>query len=315
MCYSAMVWQDYHSYVRRFGARISILEFVRLFEVRDAGGRVKIPKGLETPFVAAHEFGGEDERYLAELIRRHHQREGAKLGAELFKQIDRLANAEQSLAKRATKKSEEDKRISTDKIGALKRKLEDLKRSTPESRDSRIYPGEYALVMIEQGGERLVLPMRYQCRVAGKPASYDQQFPATYNARIDNLEGFWRPLFGRNHGVVVINRFFENVERTGENGQARNQVLEFRPQGGEEMIVACLWSRWTGSDGEELLSFAAITDDPPAEVLAAGHDRCIIALKPENMVAWLRPEARPLDELYAILRDAQPHVFVHKESQ
>ena len=32
--------------------------------------------------------------------------------------------------------------------------------------------------------------MRYQCRLAGKPAFYDVKFPGTYNARRDNLEGF-----------------------------------------------------------------------------------------------------------------------------
>ena len=55
------------------------------------------------------------------------------------------------------------------------------------------------------------------------------------------------------------------------------------------MLVACLWSH--RQEGEEsLLSFAAITDEPPAEVAAAGHDRCIIPIKPENPDAWLDPQ-------------------------
>ena len=41
----------------------------------------------------------------------------------------------------------------------------------------------------------------------------------------------------------------------------------------------------------DLLSFAAITDEPPPEVAAAGHDRCIIPL-PES--ALDRPERLPL---------------------
>ena len=49
-------------------------------------------------------------------------------------------------------------------------------------------------------------------------------------------------------------RFLENVDRDG-----KNVVLEFKPDDNRPMLVACLWSRWTGPEGE-LLSFAAITD-------------------------------------------------------
>jgi putative SOS response-associated peptidase YedK len=52
------------------------------------------------------------------------------------------------------------------------------------------------------------------------------------------------------------------------------------------MIVAYLWSHWQEGD-ESLLSFAAVTDDPPAEIAAAGHHRCIIPIKPANADARL----------------------------
>ncbi len=132
--------------------------------------------------------------------------------------------------------------------------------------------------------------MRYQCRVAGKPAFFDEKFPGTYNARMDNLEGFWRDVFGKSHGIAVVSRFYEHVERVDEDGKRRNEVLEFRPEDGQEMLVACLWSKWIGDDGDELLSFAAITTEPPPEVLAVGHDRCIVPIKAEHLDAWLQPE-------------------------
>jgi putative SOS response-associated peptidase YedK len=69
------------------------------------------------------------------------------------------------------------------------------------------------------------------------------------------------------------------------------------------MLVACLWSRWSASGEPDLLSFAAITDEPPPEVAAAGHDRCIIPIKPENVDAWLNLNASHLASLYAILDD------------
>jgi putative SOS response-associated peptidase YedK len=78
------------------------------------------------------------------------------------------------------------------------------------------------------------------------------------------------------------------------------------------MLVACLWSRWVGSGGEELLSFAAITDEPPSEVAAAGHDRCIVPIKPSNIDAWLKPQRGDLASLYAILDDRERPYYEHR---
>jgi putative SOS response-associated peptidase YedK len=74
------------------------------------------------------------------------------------------------------------------------------------------------------------------------------------------------------------------------------------------MLIACLWSRWTAPGEPDLLSFAAITDDPPQEVAAAGHDRCIIPIRPEHIDAWLHPDPANLAAQYAILDDrARPY--------
>ena len=81
-----------------------------------------------------------------------------------------------------TKGAAEDQRIATDKIGRIKGWLDDLTRTAPMDRDSRIYPGWYAPVMVMEAGRLVVKPMRYQCRPAGKPAFYDVKFPGTYNA-------------------------------------------------------------------------------------------------------------------------------------
>jgi hypothetical protein len=53
--------------------------------------------------------------------------------------------------------------------------------------------------------------MRYTCRLAGKPAMHDRRFPGTYNARRDNLEGFWSQVYGTSHAVFWVDSFFENV--------------------------------------------------------------------------------------------------------
>ncbi|MBC8025296.1 MAG: SOS response-associated peptidase family protein, partial [Steroidobacteraceae bacterium] len=102
--------------------------------------------------------------------------------------------------------------------------------------------------------------------------------------------------------------FFENVERDG-----KNVVLHFNPKPAGTMIIACLYSEWRdANDGSPLLSFAAITDEPPAEVAAAGHDRMIINLKPEHLNAWLQPKGKSVEELQRVLGDRQAPYYEHE---
>ena len=313
MCYSAQVWSDFHKYVRTFGADIDIATFVKLYVDREQGSGAKIPKGMDAAFQSP---ASDDERRIKALIDAHDAQAASRLEQELFKQKKRLADAERTLQTKTTKKALEDRCIATGKIEWALGKLSDLRRTRPEDRDSRIFPGMHAPVLVWEGGRRVVKPMRYQCRPAGKPAFFDRKFPGTYNARRDNLEGFWKGTFGLTHGLMVASRFYENVSRhrmegreLGEGEQEQNVVLEFAPRDGSDMLIACLWSEWTGGPGEPaLLSFAAITDAPEPEVAAAGHDRTVINIRPEHVDAWLNPEPGNLDALYAIFDD-RPHPY------
>jgi putative SOS response-associated peptidase YedK len=60
------------------------------------------------------------------------------------------------------------------------------------------------------------------------------------------------------------------------------------------------------------LSFAPITAEPPAEVAAAGHDRCIIPIKPEHLDAWLDPDRANLAAQQAILDDRARPYYEHR---
>jgi len=315
MCYSAMVWADYRSYVKSYGAIISVEEFHRLFKTRLDGGRISIPKGMADAFL---EPANAHDREIKAMIDAHSQSEAARLEAEVFKQRSRLADAERQLKVKTTKKATEDQRISRTKIDQALSRLADLKRSEPKERDSRIFPGYYAPVMMEEGGQLIIKPMRYQCRPQGKPALYDQKYPGTYNARRDNLEGFWKGQFGKTHCLMVVTSFFENVNRHRLEGrelaageESENVVLKFEPNTGGPMHVACLWSQWTGAGEPDLLSFAAITDVPPPEVSAAGHDRCIIPIASENLQGWLSPNS-DLQSAYAILDARERPYYEHK---
>ena len=194
-----------------------------------------------------------------------------------------------------------------------------MQRTDLRDDDSRIFPGHYAPVMVMEGGRRVVKPMRYQCRPAGKPAFYDEKFPGIYNARRDSLEGFWKEHFGTAHGITVATTFYENVNRhraegreLGVDEKVSNVRLEFEPNPQQDMLVACLWSRWTAPGEPDLLSFAAITDDPPPEVTAAGHDRCIIPINTDNIEAWLNPDPADLGAQYAILDDRARPYYEHR---
>ena len=95
------------------------------------------------------------------------------------------------------------------------------------------------------------------------------------------------------HGIAVVNAFYENVNRNGVERRAldpdeaaQNVVLEFKLRPTPDMLVACLWSRWAAAGELDMLLFAAITDEPPPEVAAARHDRCIVPIRPEHVDAW-----------------------------
>ncbi|GLR00123.1 SOS response-associated peptidase family protein [Dyella mobilis] len=307
MCYSAEVWADYRRFEREFGSVLSIRDFVHLFGRKDKEGKWYIPKALEAAF--AHPRSPEEQR-IKELIDAHNVEEARRFEQELFSQKTRLNEAERKLQVKETKAAQESVRIATNKIEKAKLNLDDLRRTELKPRDSRIFPGWYAPVMVSEQGQRILLPMRYGCRPAGKPAWYDTKFPGTYNARRDNLEGFWKGQFGHTHGLMVCTTFYENVEGPG----GKNQVVQFKPRTGEPMFIACLWSNWTDPKGEEpdLLSFAAITDEPEPEVAETGHDRTIINIKPEHIDAWLNPDPKNIAALHAIFDDKRHPYYEHR---
>jgi putative SOS response-associated peptidase YedK len=316
MCYSAQIRANFRKYVRIWGAEISIKEFVRLYWDRQANAKIKIPKAMDASFSDPQT---DEERQIKALIDEFNAQQVSKLEQEIFKQRKRLADAERTLQTKVTKAATESKRIATSKIAWAMGKLADLRRHELIDEDSRIFPGWYAPVLIVEGGKRVIKPMRYQCRPEGKPAFNDVKFPGAYNARRDNLEGFWKGQFGNSHGIMVANAFYENVSRHKMEGrelapgeEEQNVILEFKPQPTQDMLVACLWSHWQRAGEPDLLSFAAITDEPPAEIAAAGHDRCIIPIKPENVDAWLNPDAKNLAAQYKILDDRERPHYEHR---
>ncbi len=56
-------------------------------------------------------------------------------------------------------------------------------------------------------------------------------------------------------------------------------------------------------------------DDPPPEVAAAGHDRCIIQIKPENVDAWLDLDPDDLEAMDRILDDRSQAFYEQRQTK
>jgi putative SOS response-associated peptidase YedK len=316
MCYSALVRQDFHEMARRYGLEIAFDMFAELFHRRRDGEDIKVSRALERNFSNP---STPVERQIKADVDSYRAQQVSKWEKDLFAQKKRLADAERSLRVKETKKAREDVRIASNKIQTYLDRLADERRAEPKEDDSRIFPMTYAPVIANIDGRLQIAPMRYTCRLAGKPINYDVHYPGTYNARRDNLSGFWGAIYGRHHAIMIVGGFFENVPRhlyekreLKPDEKPANMVLRFNPRPAIEMLVACLWDRWSGPGAPDLWSFAAVTDEPPPEIAATGHQRCIIALRDENMREWLSPQGVSRKRLDAILSDRQVPYYEHR---
>jgi putative SOS response-associated peptidase YedK len=305
MCYSAQLQAALARYVRETGAQMDMDQFVEIFGARVSDTSIRIPRSVERWF---DQPKTDSERKIKAYIDEYRAAETTKLEREVFAQKKRLADAERTLASKPTKAAAESQRIATSKIENALERLDRLKAEKPHPAEARIFPLHYAPLVMQQGAQRVIRLARYHCRKTNEAEFIDRQLPGLYNARRDSLDKYWKELFGANHAVMLVETFFENVERNG-----KNEVLHFIPKPAGDLLIACLYAEWKDpEDGKSLLSFAAITDEPPAEVAAAGHDRMIINLKPENLEVWLKPQGYSLDELQEILGDRQAPYYEHE---
>lgn len=159
--------------------------------------------------------------------------------------------------------------------------------SVPVAMTGRIFPYSQALVLIRRDGKTLLEPMMYNLIPAWSPEKKTKF--ATYNARVETIDQ--KPSFkkslGRYHCIVPMTSFFESVREKRFAGN----IIKFSSP--EPLMAAGIYDIWTDKQtGEILESFAIITNEPPAFVAEAGHDRCPIFLKGEAINQWLTPSSR-----------------------
>lgn len=327
MCYSAQIYSDFRKY-QRFGGKLDIAAFIEMAGwTKEKGTWIKsVPAGLR--FSLMHETGREPflSEHGSDLFKAVAEAEAQAvydLTAEVDRQEERIVKANFILASaRPTKAAQNELRIATKKRDDAMRKVAAETRLSESGDTDRIWPGHFAPVLIRDPatGDRMIVPMRYRCRLPGWTEAMEREKPGTYNARRDKLSTVWKKLFGFNHGIAVANHFYESVslhrlqQRELVPGERDIPVeIRFTPDPPQEMFLACLW-RYVEPEGDEtgFYTFAAITRDPPPEVLAAGHDRCVIPIREENIEAWLNPDPKNLGKSLAILDDPIDAFYQHE---
>src|SRR5688572_30012991 len=305
MCYSSQIEAAYHRYRRETGAEMDLDQFTEIYGFSVLDSSVRIARAVDRWFDQPE---GEGAAAIHAMIAKRNAAQVEKLTTDLFRQRRRLADAERALQTKPTKKAAEDQRIATAKIEQALRRLPLYQGTAATPLDARIFPFHYAPIVIEEDGRRVLRLARYHCRQAHQPASIDKERDGLYNARRDNLERYWRHEFGSTHSLLLAWSFFENVERDG-----RNAVLQFRPQPEQLMRIPCVHAVWTDPvSGRKLLSFAVITDQPPAEIAAAGHDRCPINLTAAAVDRWLAPQGQTAASLQAVLDERERPYYEHQ---
>ncbi|MEN9835094.1 MAG: hypothetical protein RL011_1287 [Pseudomonadota bacterium] len=216
---------------------------------------------------------------------------------------------------------------------------------------SRIYPGNFAPVIVASNGERRAELQRYGAYP--HPSIPHPERYTSFNARRDNLTShFWSNAFLQHHGFIVLNGFFEWVEvrdllkagrvkineieaefeRQASERKAkvllagkpykktatelkpamqRKIIIQFKPEDERDLLVPVIYS---GSGARDAFAngFAIITDEPPDEIKAAGHDRCPIILNADALDAWLHPAGRSAKDMDQLLTRRQRLTFKHQ---
>lgn len=169
--------------------------------------------------------------------------------------------------------------------------------------ENRIFPNVFAPILVKSNDQKIIMPMRYRIR----PRNSKEEIPSKYNlynARLDSLltKKTWFKILQNTRGIVPFKRFFEWVNNDG----AKKKLGVFSPIGKEYMWAPCLTDQWVSPDGKFILkTFAIITDDPPEEVLRAGHDRCPLFLKRELIDDWISPRLKNAQKILEILKEKE----------
>ncbi len=299
MCYSAMVREDLRKLEREYQAHLSWDDFIQLYRQRNLDFSLSIPPGMDAQLIA---LGGTPAKEIKLLCDRYRIEKRKRQEQELAATQSAIAELEQLLAAKVTKTNQK-------KLDAKNRALCKLQTgmaapSVAAPGSYRIYPYQFAPVIMQGGEQRLIVPMRFRVL----PRTGELPDYQLFNARRDQLQvrKTWKLLFGKQHAIFPFERFFEWVGPE----DARREIT-FTPDGYESMWAASLYEECQSRELGLIRSFAMVTDEPPPEVAAAGHDRCPVFIDSALIDKWLQPAGQTLHQLDDLLAHKQPTYFSH----
>lgn len=283
MCYSILVETNLKKLERDFRAAIDFSSFEQAYRIRAHNlENIKIPKGVDR---AIAESNHPRARVCQMLTEQYEADQHTALKAKVAEQQGKVLQLETKLQQRWSKTNQQ----LLDRAKRVQQKAEQdvtrlLAPATGAHGESQVFQYSYCPVITSRSGQNIVRLMRYQLRprhAAGDAPSKINMF----NARRDALltRPSWKPLFGQNHGLVLLSGFYEWVPHPDTGKSA---VIRFSPDDGSPMWVPCLFDRWQGAD-YTLESFAVITDEPPKDIEERGHDRCPVYPSWQYIDSWL----------------------------
>ncbi|HSG87972.1 MAG TPA: SOS response-associated peptidase [Pseudomonadales bacterium] len=156
-----------------------------------------------------------------------------------------------------------------------------------------VAPTESVPVVAAEAGERFLAEMRWWLVPSWSKAPSTRY--AMFNARAENLthSNAFRGPFARRRCIVPVSGFFEWI--TDPDGRKTPHYVV--PDGGDGLLLAGLWDRWSGDD-TQLESFTLVTTAAHRS-LRWLHDRQPVLLTDGEADRWLDPDA-PEDQLLAL---------------
>lgn len=306
MCYSAKLKADFNQLRKRYRGVLEWDEFVELVRQRQKGVRfgfdLKIPDALIAGLIAE---GGRPAKEIDMLQRHWKVEEGRRLEAVLAEALTELLKAEEAFKSRATKTNLAAVEVKGRKVQRARTAIETAKGAV--GTEYRVYPYYFAPVLIAEDEQRQIVPARY--RIMPRTGVEVPNKYNVFNARRDSLKSArtWKTLFGKQHALFPFLNFYEWVERDGNSVE-----VMFNPDGHSGMHAAALYEIYQHPELGTIRTFCMVTDEPPPEVRAAGHDRCPIFLVENKIEDWLKPLGRPLQELDALLDHKEKTFYVHQ---
>ena len=173
-----------------------------------------------------------------------------------------------------------------------------------------ILPGYLAPgLLLNQDGERELVPMQFGLAKLGASDPFDRKFPNN-NARIEKYNSWpWKLPFKEHRCVLPLSEFREPCYW----GDTAGKEVYFTPVDGKYLGVAGLYNVWKSQGPEKFYSMTLLMRPASKYVMENGHQRQPFFIEEGGVDSWMKPGVRDPKESLAILREfAYERPFHHK---